>query len=65
MLDEGQIVERGTHVQLLAYGGLYAGMWNCQREAEAAREKLREAGEDAIISAHPNRNPPTAAEAAE
>ena len=65
VLDEGQIVERGTHVQLLAYGGLYAGMWNRQREAEAAREKLREAGEDAIISAHPNRNPPTAAEAAE
>jgi ATP-binding cassette subfamily B protein len=65
VLDEGQIVERGTHAQLLSAGGLYAGMWNRQREAEAAREKLREAGEDAIESAHPNRNPPPAAEAAE
>jgi ATP-binding cassette subfamily B protein len=65
VLDEGQIVERGTHIQLLAFGGLYAGMWNRQREAEEAREKLREAGEDAVNSAHPNRNPPRSAEAAE
>jgi putative endonuclease len=58
VLDEGRIVERGTHAQLLARGGLYASMWNRQREAEAAREKLREVGEDAIESTHPNRNPP-------
>jgi ATP-binding cassette, subfamily B, heavy metal transporter len=58
VLDDGQIVERGTHAQLLVQGGLYAGMWNRQREAEAAREKLRETGEDALESAHPNRNPP-------
>jgi ATP-binding cassette subfamily B protein len=30
-------------------------MWNRQREAEAAREKLAEIGDDAIA---PNRNPP-------
>jgi ATP-binding cassette subfamily B protein len=65
VLDEGLIVERGTHAQLLVLGGLYAGMWNRQREAEAAREKLREAGEDALESVHPNRNPPAPAEAAE
>jgi len=47
VLDEGEIVERGTHAKLLAHGGLYAGMWNRQREAEEAREKLRLAGEDA------------------
>ena len=40
VLDHGVIVERGTHLQLLARGGLYASMWNRQREAEAAREKL-------------------------
>ena len=33
-------------------------MWNRQREAEAAREKLRETGEDTVESAQPNRNPP-------
>jgi ATP-binding cassette subfamily B protein len=40
VLDHGTIVERGTHAKLLAAGGLYASMWNRQREAEAAREKL-------------------------
>ena len=40
VLDAGTIVERGTHTQLLAKAGLYASMWNRQREAEAAREKL-------------------------
>jgi ATP-binding cassette, subfamily B, heavy metal transporter len=40
VLDQGRIAERGTHARLLASGGLYASMWNRQREAEAAREKL-------------------------
>ncbi|MFZ0460711.1 MAG: ABC transporter ATP-binding protein/permease [Rhodoplanes sp.] len=40
VLDQGRIVERGTHPALLAHGGLYASMWNRQREAEEAREKL-------------------------
>jgi ATP-binding cassette subfamily B protein len=40
VLDHGTIVERGTHAKLLAAGGLYASMWNRQREAEEAREKL-------------------------
>src|SRR5215471_6695845 len=55
VLDNGMIVERGTHQQLLAAGGLYASMWNRQREAEAARERLALAGEEEIT---PNRNPP-------
>src|SRR5215475_4058949 len=42
VLDQGVIVERGTHQVLLAKRGLYASMWNRQREAEAAREKLAE-----------------------
>ena len=55
VLDEGVIAERGTHHQLLIKNGLYAGMWNRQREAEEAREKLARAEED---KAAPNRNPP-------
>ena len=56
MLDQGQIVERGTHYALLAKTGLYASMWNRQREAEEAREKLALAGEEEKVA--PNRNPP-------
>ncbi|HEY4404114.1 MAG TPA: ABC transporter ATP-binding protein/permease [Xanthobacteraceae bacterium] len=63
VLDHGAIVERGTHPQLLARGGLYASMWNRQREAEAAREKLALMEEERLGEA-PNRNPPPAAEAA-
>jgi ABC-type transport system involved in Fe-S cluster assembly fused permease/ATPase subunit len=55
VLDRGSIVERGTHQALLARAGLYAGMWNRQREAEEARERLARVGEEAGT---PNRNPP-------
>ncbi|HEY1982867.1 MAG TPA: ABC transporter ATP-binding protein/permease [Xanthobacteraceae bacterium] len=55
VLDHGTIVERGTHRELLAQGGLYASMWNRQREAQMAREFLAEVEEDAVA---PNRNPP-------
>jgi ATP-binding cassette subfamily B protein len=46
VLDKGQVAERGTHQELLAEGGIYAAMWNRQRQAEQAREILKEAGED-------------------
>ncbi len=55
VLDQGRIAERGTHGQLLAHGGLYASMWNRQREAEAAREKLAKMAD---TSEAPNREPP-------
>jgi ATP-binding cassette, subfamily B, heavy metal transporter len=48
-------VERGTHQQLLEAGGLYASMWNRQREAEAAREALALSGEGEVVL---SRNPP-------
>ena len=41
VLDKGIIVERGTHDGLLEQHGVYAAMWNQQREAEAAAEALR------------------------
>jgi ATP-binding cassette, subfamily B, heavy metal transporter len=46
VLDGGLIVERGTHPQLLAENGLYASMWNRQREAAEAAERLREVEEE-------------------
>ena len=44
VLDKGVIAERGTHEELLARGGLYAGLWSRQREVDAAQEALRRAG---------------------
>jgi ATP-binding cassette subfamily B protein len=55
VLDQGRIAERGTHSQLLATGGLYASMWNRQREAQEAREKLARIADD---NEAPNRAPP-------
>jgi ATP-binding cassette subfamily B protein len=40
VLDQGEIVEQGTHLELLAKGGLYASLWTRQREADEARERL-------------------------
>ena len=40
VLDHGEIVEQGTHPQLLTRGGLYASLWARQREADEARERL-------------------------
>ncbi len=45
VLDRGLIVERGTHGELLAKDGLYASMWNRQRVAAEAEERLREVEE--------------------
>jgi len=40
VLDKGRLVEQGTHAELMERGGLYASLWNRQRQAEKAREEL-------------------------
>ncbi len=56
VLKDGRIAERGTHADLLRHGGLYASMWNRQREATEAEEHLkqvREADELGIVVRQP------------
>src|SRR3954466_4335740 len=55
VLDQGRIAERGTHAELLSKSGLYASMWNRQREAEEARERLAQIDDG---NEAPNRAPP-------
>ncbi|MGR9168930.1 ABCB family ABC transporter ATP-binding protein/permease [Rhizobium sp. KDH_Rht_773_N] len=45
VLKSGEIAERGTHAALLAQNGLYASMWNRQREATQAEEHLKQVRE--------------------
>ena len=50
VLDQGEIVERGAHAQLLDHGGLYATMWQRQQEASEAMEALERTGEAGELS---------------
>ena len=53
VMDAGQIVERGTHAQLLAAQGRYAQMWALQQSAEPAadmNEAAAEASAKAVVA---------------
>ncbi|WP_412058396.1 ABCB family ABC transporter ATP-binding protein/permease [Bartonella sp. DGB2] len=46
VLKGGRVIERGKHKELLAQKGLYASMWNKQREVSQTEEKLRKMREE-------------------
>src|SRR5690606_11449396 len=43
VLEHGHIVERGAHAELLARGGVYAGMWALQQSGADDREAVASA----------------------
>lgn len=47
VMEKGQVAEQGTHAELIGQDGLYASLWNRQRQAEKAREELASALEEA------------------
>ncbi len=49
VLSNGQIAERGNHIQLLQQAGLYANMWNRQREASEVEELARRVANDPFV----------------
>jgi ATP-binding cassette subfamily B protein len=61
VLDHGTIVERGRHSELVAKNGHYAAMWNKQKEAAAAREKLKAVESDPDVAPGVARQPVPAA----
>ena len=53
VLDQGEIIERGSHVALLEKEGAYAAMWTKQQEAAQALETLEKVGEGVDLRLNP------------
>ena len=54
VLEAGEVVERGTHPELIARNGLYASMWERQRAVDEARERLKQTeAENAALGRKP------------
>jgi len=47
VLEQGQIVERGTHLELMKGRGLYHSLWTQQQKADRERERLAHSDDDA------------------
>jgi ATP-binding cassette, subfamily B, heavy metal transporter len=60
VLDHGEIVERGRHDDLVAKKGAYAAMWNKQKKAEAARERIKKIEADPQVTPGAARTVPVA-----
>lgn len=58
VLKDGVIAERGNHKELLALKGLYASMWDRQREATEAEEQLKRMREDDSLGVLTRRRTP-------
>ena len=50
VMDQGRIIERGTHGALLAADGRYAQMWRLQQQEAARRDAADAAGAGALVS---------------
>ena len=49
VLDDGEIVEQGSHKELLAQKGVYHTMWSRQLEAQQMAEKLKDLTQDKMV----------------
>jgi ATP-binding cassette, subfamily B, heavy metal transporter len=47
VLEKGSLVEQGTHAELIQKNGLYASLWDRQKQAEQARAELAKKLEEA------------------
>jgi ATP-binding cassette, subfamily B, heavy metal transporter len=54
VLENGEVIERGRHLDLLVADGRYADMWNRQQQAAEALQTLEKTGEPKLAMAQDN-----------